>query len=203
MEVRTETFRVGDRTYETLSFEGKGQFREWLESNHSRSGGIWVVLYRKEAARGRLTHLEALEEALCFGWIDSQIRKLDESRFILRFSPRRPNSLWSENNKETALRMMRAGRMTEHGLKKIKEARRNGRWSKAYRLKRKRAVPADLRRALREDGIAWANFKGLATGYQNQYIFWVEDAKREETRKRRIAAVVQRGRKGLRPGIDQ
>jgi uncharacterized protein YdeI (YjbR/CyaY-like superfamily) len=203
MNARTETFTVGDRTYETLSFEDKGQFRAWLELNHSRSGGIWLVLHRKEVAEGRLTHFEALDEALCFGWIDSQLRKLDEHRFILRFSPRRPNSLWSENNKERALRMMRAGRMTEHGLKKIKEARRNGRWSKAYRLKRKRAVPADLERALQKDRAAWAYFKGLATGYQNQYIYWVEDAKREETRKRRIAAVVKRARKGLRPGIDQ
>jgi uncharacterized protein YdeI (YjbR/CyaY-like superfamily) len=200
--MKTESVLSGQKRLTALFFKDKKEFRAWLVSNHARSKGIWLILHRKEAGLGKLTLKEANEEALCFGWIDSQIKKLDAPRFILRFSPRRSNSPWSEINKRTAQRMIRIRKMTKAGLEKIKAAKQNGWWAKAYRLKRERALPSDLMRALKRDKTAWANFNAFAVGQRNQYIYWVEDAKREETRKKRITLVVQRARKNLKPGVD-
>jgi len=184
-----------------LLFKDKKEFRAWLASNHSRSEGVWLILHRKEASHGDLTLMEANEEALCFGWIDGHLKKLDHDRFILRFTPRRPNSAWSELNKKKAQRLIRAGKMTKAGLEKIKEAKRNGLWAKAYTLRKKRALPQDLSRALKKDKVAWKNFNTFALGQKNQYIFWVEGAKTAETRKKRIARVVERAKRNIKPGI--
>jgi uncharacterized protein YdeI (YjbR/CyaY-like superfamily) len=101
----------------------------------------------------------------------------------------------------TALRLMREKKMTRAGSARINEAKKNGQWTKAYTLRQDMPIPADLRRSLLEDKKAWANFKGFAKGYQNQYILWVDDAKMPATRKRRIRVVVKRARKGLKPGM--
>ena len=113
----------------------------------------------------------------------------------------RRDSPWSEINKKKALRLIREGRMTKAGLAKISDAKKNGRWARAYRLKRKQPLPVDMKRALKQDKTAWEFFNGLPTGYQNQYLFWVEDAKRPETRKNRIAKVVERAKRGIKPGV--
>lgn len=192
--------RYKNETYEAILFKDKADFRRWLAINHSKSNGIWVILLRKEAGPVNLTIAEATEEALCYGWIDSNGKRISPTRGILRYTPRRSDSPWSEINKKKALRLIREGKMTKAGMAKISEAKKNGRWARAYRLKRKQPLPVDMKRALKQDKAAWEFFNGLPTGYQNQYLLWVEEAKRPETRRDRIAKVVERTKGHKKPG---
>ncbi|MBM3300524.1 MAG: YdeI/OmpD-associated family protein [Deltaproteobacteria bacterium] len=185
-----------------MLFENRRKWREWLEKNHDKSDEIWLIQYRKHTRIAGMSYKEALEEALCFGWIDSRTRRLDDDRFLLRFTPRKPNSLWSKINKETAERMMAAGQMTPAGLSTIEEAKRNGRWQSAYTSRDPVDLPRDLEEALRGDEEAWRNFNRFAYSYQTQYSYWVLSAKKDETRKKRIAEVVRRSAENRRPGVD-
>ena len=134
---------------------------------------------------------ESVEEAICFGWIDGKLKRLDAERFMLRFSPRRANSVWSKINKERAERLMKSGRMTAAGLVKIEEAKKSGFWDNAYTNKTKEAIPLDLKEALMKDKKAWGNFQNFANSYRNMYIGWVNNAKTTETRVKRIQKIVQ------------
>lgn len=186
---------------ENLYFKDRKAWRAWLRRNHATSNGIWLLNYRKVEGRKGVSHHEALLEALCFGWIDSQMKKLDDISFIQRYTPRRPGSGWSQINKDHCLRLIRQGQMTKAGMRKIDEAKRNGLWTKAYSAKRGMRLPPDLRKALMKDARAWRNFQAFANCYKTIYIGWVKGAKREETRRNRIAKVVERARRNLKPGM--
>jgi len=186
---------------ETLYFKDRKAWRSWLKANHASSDGVWLLTYRKCAGRKGVSHHEALEEALCFGWIDSQMRKLDDIRFVQRYTPRRPGSQWSKINKDLALRLIREGRMTAGGVRKINEAKRLGFWARAYSAKKGMRLPSDLKTALMRDERAWKNFQAFANCYKTMYIGWVKGAKQEETRTRRIATVVKRAGRNLKPGM--
>jgi uncharacterized protein YdeI (YjbR/CyaY-like superfamily) len=134
---------------------------------------------------------EAVEEALCFGWIDGKLKRIDDEKHALRFSPRRGNSVWSKINRERAERLIASGRMTRAGLAKIQEAKRSGRWDSAYTSKIGERMPLDLKKALMEDRRAWDDFQGFANTYRNMYIGWVNDAKTDGTRRKRIRKVVE------------
>jgi len=185
---------------EPLDFRNAAEWRRWLARNHATSRGEWVYMYKKGASAG-LRYLEALDEALCFGWIDGQIKAVDKDRFRQRWTPRRAGSVWSQANKTRVTRLVAEGRMAGAGLAAVKEARRTGRWQAAYTNRREDTVPAELAKALRAEPEAWRNFKGLAQTYRNMYAGWVADAKRAETRQRRIAAVVRRALRNLKPGM--
>lgn len=185
-----------------LSFSNRDEWRRWLEKNHVTVNGVWLIHYKKRLAKATLSVREAVEESLCFGWIDSTLKKLDDERFILKYSPRKPNSLWSKINKEKAEALIASGRMTQAGLEKIREAKQNGLWDIAYTNKTKERIPVDLKQALVTDGKAWNNFKKFANSYRNMYCGWVMAAKTEETRTRRIAEVVTRSRQNKKPGIE-
>jgi uncharacterized protein YdeI (YjbR/CyaY-like superfamily) len=185
---------------EPLDFRNTTEWRKWLRCNHAKSQGEWVYMYKK-AARDGLRYHDALDEALCFGWIDGQIHAVDEEKFRQRWTPRRPGSVWSQVNKTKVKRLIAEGRITAAGLAAVKEARRTGKWQTAYTNRREDRVPADLAKALRAEPEAWRNFEGLAQTYRNMYAGWVRDAKRAETRQRRIAAVVRRALRNLKPGM--
>ena len=138
-----------------------------------------------------MTLEDAVEEAICFGWIDGQLKRLDTERFILRFSPRKPKSLWSMINKKRAERLIKSGRITNAGLIKIQEAKENGFWESAYTNKIKEDIPLDLKEALIKEKKAWKNFQGFANSYRNMYIGWVKGAKTAKTRTKRIKKVVE------------
>ena len=131
-----------------------------------------------------------MEEAICFGWIDGKLRKVDEDSFIVRFTPRKAKSVWSKINRERAEKLVASGRMTGTGLAKINEAKKSGFWDNAYTNRIRDEVPADLKEALIAKGKAWENFQGFANTYRNMYVGWVTSAKTDETRKNRIAKVV-------------
>ena len=183
-----------------LDFCNAAAWRKWLERNHAKSQGEWVYMYKK-AAKAGLRYQEALDEALCFGWIDGQIHAVDEAKFRQRWTPRRRGSVWSQVNKLKVKRLIAEGRMTGAGLAAIGHAKKTGRWQAAYSNRREDTVPADLARALRAEPEAWRNFRSFAQTYRNMYAGWVQNAKQAETRQRRIAAVVRRARQNRKPGM--
>ena len=185
-----------------LYFKNTKEWRKWLEKNHDKLKEIWLIHYKKSSNKKSLNHNEAVEEALCFGWIDSKLKKIDEERFILRYSPRKEKSVWSKINKETAERMIRLGKMTEAGLEKIKLAEKHGNWQNAYTNKLKERLPSDLKNALISDKVAWNNFQNFANSYRNMYIGWVKSAKTDMTRNKRICEVVKRSKNNKKPGIE-
>jgi uncharacterized protein YdeI (YjbR/CyaY-like superfamily) len=178
------------------------QWRHWLSLHHATETGVWLVFYKKETAKPTIAYEAAVEEALCFGWIDGIVKKIDEARYARKFTPRRGSSGWSELNKKRAERMMRQGRMTEAGLAKISAAKKSGLWDKDPRPEISFDVPPELARALVRNKKAKENFDKLAPSHRRHYIAWIAIAKRAETKRRRVKesiALLERGRKlGLR-----
>jgi uncharacterized protein YdeI (YjbR/CyaY-like superfamily) len=187
---------------EALLFNDRNEWRSWLEKNHMKTKEVWLLHYKKQSKKQTLKHIDAVEEALCFGWIDSKLKKIDEDRFILKYTPRKPKSPWSKINKEKAEAMILSGKMRQAGFEKIEEAKKHGLWDTAYTNKVKERIPLDLKKALLADNIAWDNFQHFANSYRNMYCGWVKSAKTNETRKRRIAQVVERSRKNKKPGME-
>jgi uncharacterized protein YdeI (YjbR/CyaY-like superfamily) len=174
-----------------LSFRTRGQWRTWLESHHDRAAEAWLVLYKKGMREPSLSIAEAQEEALCFGWIDHMSRSLDSSRFLLRFTPRRAGSIWSMTNIRRVERLTRAGLMTQAGLEKVKEARRNGQWRAAIAREQTDLIPVELEKALRRRKGALAGYRGLADSRKKQLLHWFLTARTEATRQRRLEAILR------------
>ncbi|MDH4271195.1 MAG: YdeI/OmpD-associated family protein [Candidatus Aminicenantes bacterium] len=172
-------------------FKDRKQWRKWLAKNHDKKTEIWLIHYKKHSKRPGIRHEEGVEEAICFGWIDGQLRKIDDEKFRLRYSPRRPKSPWSRINREKAEAMIRSGKMTAAGLSRIEEAKKTGLWQRAYTNKARERIPSDLKAALSKNNEAWDNFRKFANTYRNMYIGWVVSAKTGETRKKRIDRVVE------------
>jgi len=185
----------------TLRFRDPEEWRRWLEARHATEAEAVLLLSKKSVAEG-LHYEEALEEALCFGWIDGKLRAHDDRTFAQRFTPRRPGSVWSEANRRRAVRLLREGRMRPPGLAAIETAKRTGAWASAARPSGVPAMPEDLRSALQADAKAWAHFRAWGDSYRSACIRWVLSAKREETRTRRIRRIVERAIEDKRPGIE-
>jgi uncharacterized protein YdeI (YjbR/CyaY-like superfamily) len=173
-----------------IAFASADHWKEWLEDNHAVSEGIWIKMAKKGSGIESVRYPEVLEIALCFGWIDGRREALDELHFLQRFTPRRPRSSWSRINRETAERLITDGRMRPAGLAEVESAKANGRWEAAYESQRTITVPDDLQRELDARPDAKAVFAGLSS--QNRYaiLYRLQDAKRPETRTRRLAKFV-------------
>lgn len=179
-----------DESDKHLEFSERNQWRIWLEEHHAEESEVWLVHHRKGIRGATLSLAEAVEEALCFGWIDGLLRKLDERRYVVRYTPRRPNSVWSVSNIQRVERLILEGRMTEAGLKAIAEAKKNGQWEAAIRREEVEVIPPDLEKALRRRKGALAAYQGLPDSRKKQYIFWLQSAKRPTTLQRRIEKIV-------------
>jgi len=149
-----------------------------------------LIYYKKHTGTSSIPYDDSVEEALCFGWIDSIIKKLDEERFARKFTPRKAKSRWSETNKKRARKMMRNGKMTEAGLVKIREAEKSGEWFRTPPKRKELVIPLYMKAALVRNKKARENFSNLTKSYRQQYVGWISSAKREETRKRRLAEVI-------------
>lgn len=180
------------------SFKSRNAWRVWLAENHATAKSLWLVFHKKHTDKSGLTYDEAVEEALCFGWIDGIFKHIDDEKHMTRFCPRRANSVWSERNKERVGRMMQAGRMTEAGLARVQVAKKNGQWDKAAQREDTSIVPPELAEALAKDERARQNFEKLAPSYRRQFISLVDTAKREETRRRRVALAIKMIRQNKR-----
>jgi uncharacterized protein YdeI (YjbR/CyaY-like superfamily) len=167
----------------------RAAWRRWLEKHHARSPGVWLVYDKKGSRVDRLAYADAVEEALCFGWIDSIVKSLDDTRYMQLFTPRKPKSTWSRVNKERVARLIEEGRMAPAGQKAIDVARANGMWSSLDSVEALE-VPDDLAAALAKNADAARNFAAFATSMRKAYLHWVSRAVRPTTRAERIAAVV-------------
>jgi uncharacterized protein YdeI (YjbR/CyaY-like superfamily) len=173
-----------------IAFPSPEAWERWLEDNHRESDGLWIKMGKKQAGVQSVRYPEVLECALCFGWIDGRREALDERHFLQRFTPRRPRSRWSRINRDTAERLIGEGRMRPAGLAEVERARADGRWEAAYDGQRRIAVPEDLQRELDARPSARAFFAELSS--QNRYaiLYRLQDAKRPETRARRLKQFV-------------
>jgi uncharacterized protein YdeI (YjbR/CyaY-like superfamily) len=176
-------------------------WRKWLKQNHHKVDEVWLVFYKKGAGEQTLDYDSALDEALCYGWIDSIIKKIDDTKYARKFTPRNKISKWSESNKKRVERLIKNGRMTEAGLAVVKAAKANGCWDKPDRPPTVTEVPAEFEAALKKNKAARESFNQLAPSHQKQYIMWVAMAKRPETRDKRIKEAIILLEKGEKLGL--
>ena len=183
-------------------FNTRGLWRTWLQKHHALEAELWLIFYKKHTGKAGLVYEDAVQEALCFGWIDGIVKRIDDEKHTIRFSPRRKNSIWSPTNKKRVARLIASGRMTDAGLAKVEEAKRNGQWSKADLLVPEPDVPPELTKALARSKKAQRNFVNLAPSYRKQYIWWIDTAKRQETRRKRIAEALRLLKENKRLGME-
>ena len=177
----------------------RAAWREWLAAHHEARSRVWLLLHKKHVQEPGIRYDEAVEEALCSGWIDGLANAWDESSYAVRFTPRNPGSVWSESNVERVERMIALGMMTPAGMALVEEAKRRGTWDRAA-SGRLGVTPPDLEAALAGVVAARERWESWPASLRRQYIHWVLDAKRPETRARRVAETVRRAVAGLRPG---
>jgi uncharacterized protein YdeI (YjbR/CyaY-like superfamily) len=183
---------------EQVYVKTRAAWRRWLARNHLRSAGIWLVFFRKHAGEPTLIYEDAVAEALCFGWIDSIIKKLDEDRYLRKFTPRRAESRWSATNRERVETLVRQGLMTESGMALVEAAKAAGLWDEPDRQGLSFDMPVELERALKKNRSARKFFEQLAPSYRKQFVGWIATAKRRDTRERRVreaVALLAQGRK--------
>jgi len=181
-------------------FPTRSAWRRWLAVHHAKASEIWLIYYKKGSGKTSVTYAEALEEALCYGWIDSTVRAVDADRYAQRYTPRKETSIWSVRNKRLVAGLKAEGRMTEAGWAKVLAAKRNGQWSVLDKIDVRLEPPADFLEALDRAG-AREVFEALPLSPKKQFVWWVVDAKRDETRRRRLDIAVRMIKAGRRPGI--
>ncbi len=184
----------------TLYVTNREDFRRWLARHHASASELWLIFYKKHTGKPNIPLADAIEEGICFGWIDSLIRKLDEDRFARKFTPRKDGSNWSELNRARAQRMIEAGRMIHAGLAKLKSGKTLTpvSWKGA---KKAPALPADLQKAIEADKSARQHLLNLTPRYIAMCLSWIEAAKRPETREKRIREFVSLTAKNERLGM--
>jgi uncharacterized protein YdeI (YjbR/CyaY-like superfamily) len=184
-----------------LYFSDRKEWRSWLRNNFDKLDKVWLVYYKKHTSKPTIAYNDAVEEALCYGWIDGKVRRIDEERYMQRYTPRKPKSKWSDSNRKRVEKLIKQKKMTKHGLIHVEAAKKDGRWDLAYSTKKMYPVPEKLEKALKKDKLAWENFNNFSKSNQLMYIAYIMDAKREATKERRIAKVVKRSRNNEKPGM--
>jgi len=179
-----------------LSFKSPKAWASWLAKNHSTSSGLWLRLFKKDSGVATVTHAEALDEALCYGWIDGQLEKYDEKSWLRKFTPRRPKSIWSKRNVEHVNRLTQAGKMKPSGLKEVEAAKADGRWGRAYDSPSAMQVPEDFLKALSKDKKAQAFFETLNKANTYAIAWRLQTAKKPETRAKRMQAILKMLKRG-------
>ena len=173
----------------TLRVSKQSAWRSWLEKNHDKEVGVWLMFLKKDSGEPSISYEEALDEALAFGWIDSIVKKIDDKRFVRKFTPRRPLSIWSKLNIARAEKLIEERRMTSWGLAAFEK-----RTSEISLLARFTAegvkVPQDFEDSLRKNTKGWKNFEQLSPSHRKRYLIWISGAKTPETRAKRIAEAV-------------
>jgi uncharacterized protein YdeI (YjbR/CyaY-like superfamily) len=174
-----------------LAFDTAKGWERWLARNHAATSGLWLKFAKKGTDATTVTYPEAVEVALCYGWIDGQAAPFDDSFWLQRFTPRGPRSKWSQINCARAERLIESGRMQPAGLAAVEAARQDGRWEQAYAPPSTATVPADLQEALDNNPAAAEFFATLNGSNRYAVLYRIQDAKRAETRARRIAKLVE------------
>jgi uncharacterized protein YdeI (YjbR/CyaY-like superfamily) len=177
-------------TYERFMAETRADWRTWLKEHHAAAPGVWLVTYKKDSGKPYLAYDATVEEALCYGWIDSRPNKLDDERTMRLFTPRKAGSPWSRLNKERVERLEREGRMTEAGRRKIIEAKENGSWT-IYDSVERLEEPADLTAALDAHEAARTHYDAFPDSSKKVILWWIKSAKRPATRAKRLRETVR------------
>lgn len=175
----------------TLPFESKKKWADWLAKQHDKSAGVWLKLAKKGAGVPSVTYDEAVEVALCYGWIDGQGKRFDDQYWLQKFTPRRPKSIWSKINTEKVEKLIASGEMKPAGLKAIESAKQDGRWDAAYESQKNISVPDDFQAALDKNKKAKAFFATLNSANRYSFLFRIQTAKKAETRTKRISQFVE------------
>ena len=179
-----------------IAFKSSKEWASWLAQNHTKSSGLWLRLFKKGSGVASVTYAEALDEALCYGWIDGQLDKYDEKSWLRKFTPRRPKSVWSKKNIAHIDRLTRAGKMKSAGRKEVEAAKADGRWKRAYDSPSAKQIPADFLKALSQDKKAKAFFATLNKANTYAIAWRLQTAKRPETRAKRLQAILAKLKKG-------
>ena len=173
-------------------------WRKWLELNHKRKDAVWLIFYKKKSPDHNLSWSESVDEALCFGWIDSTKRAIDEEKYKQYFSKRNAKSNWSKINKDKVKTLIDQGRMTEEGYKSIEIAKENGSWTILDGVEAL-VIPEDLKKELAANKGAMEFYEGLSNSVKKGLLYWVISAKRKETRQKRILEIVENASRNLKP----
>ena len=171
-------------------FKNREQWRDCLERHHDSESEVWLVLYKKNHRKTAFGLEEAVEEALCYGWIDSILKPIDSMKYMLRYSPRKKNSTWSRSNIDRVSTLIANGKMSCSGLAKVQEAKLNGQWEAAIKRERTEDIPNDLKNALRRRRGAIAAYRALKPSRKKRFLYWLQTAKQDITRKSRIQKIV-------------
>ena len=172
----------------TIYCKDRKEWQSWLQKNYLSEKSIWLVYYKKHTKKLSIPYNDAVEEAICFGWIDGQIKKIDDERYMQRYTPRTSKSRWSVINIERAKRMIKQGHMTKEGLRIFQNGIKN---KEVVPSSKKFVVPTDLKEALAKNKKALNNFKNFAPSAKLAYVYWVDIAKTNETRQKRIRKTVE------------
>jgi uncharacterized protein YdeI (YjbR/CyaY-like superfamily) len=175
-----------------LELKDQREWHRWLAANHDRSAGAWLKIAKQSSPTRTVDHREALEEALCFGWIDGQARGFDEHFYLIRFTPRRERSKWSQFNREKATRLIDEGRMQPSGLAQVEAAKADGRWDAAYPAQSQATVPEDFQRALDANPQAKEFFETLTGSTRYAFLYRLHNVQAPERRAKRIADYIER-----------
>lgn len=178
-------------TLPIILFETQQAWEAWLKEHHAEAGGAWLKIAKKATGASSVSYSEALESALCYGWIDGQKASFDEQYWLQKFSPRRPKSIWSRVNCDKAMALIAEGRMQPAGLRQVELARTDGRWEQAYDSQSKMAVPDDLQSELDKNPAAQEFFNTLNSVNRYAILFRIQTAKKAETRSARIRKFVE------------
>ncbi len=189
-------------TTEQFTPTSRAQWRAWLEKNHKTKERIWLVFFKKATKKPTLTYDESVEEALCFGWIDSLPRKLDEERHMLLFTDRKPKSPWSGLNKTRLEKLIAAGLMQAAGLEKVEIAKKNGAWE-SFDAAETLSEPEDLTALLNQNAVARTNWNAFAPSARKGILFWLSTAKRPETRTKRLLEIVEKAAQNLKANFPR
>ena len=171
-------------------FKNASEWRNWLHENHDSSKGIYLIFYKVSSESESMRWEEAVQVAICYGWIDSTVRKIDDERRKQMFTPRKDKSVWSKLNKNYIEKLLQDGLIHESGLKKIEIAKKNGSWESLDAVENLE-IPQDLKNAFEQNKIAFHNYSNFSPSYCKNYLYWLNQAKREETRAIRIAEIIR------------
>ena len=174
-----------------IAFQSQKKWRNWLLKNHAGANGVWLRLYKKDSGVKSINHDLALDEALCFGWIDGQAKSYDEQSYLQKFTPRRKGSIWSKRNTEKVEQLIKEGKMHPSGLAEIEAAKADGRWAKAYDSPAKMEIPDDFLKELSKKPKALAFFKTLNKTNLYSIAWRLQTAKKPETRQKRMKVIIE------------
>ena len=183
---------------DTFQAKNRQAWREWLEQNYTTSMGVWLIYYKVKSGQPSVRYSEAVKEALCFGWIDSKAKSIDEERYRQIFTPRKPKSVWSKLNKQYIQELIEQGLMTKAGLKKNEAAKQDGSWTTLDTIE-ELIIPADLKQALVANETANQYFEAYSNSTKKNILFWIQSAKRPQTRLKRIEQTINAAAQNQNP----